>query len=266
MPTQFDLMKKEIDSHVQESKNVFDDYINDKCENFFSNLQVRLVKTVDDHLKIYCDKLAAQAVEIKGLRETNNILEGELLKIKKSNLEQGVHDRKRDIIISDLEVEGEPRDETQAVLEVKIRDNLVNKLDIPRAEVNKFVFTARHRLQKSRRGPPKVIAVICDLDHVNTVISAARKKGRDGQHIQNHLPQELQRWRNRCLYERKMLVDSGVQKSELRLREFKGFTKLQIKVNSEWEDKLVYKVALLDTVNFPVEFTNSQHQHPGGVH
>lgn len=258
--SQLEQMKQDINLHVGESKIVIDEYINAKCEAFFTTLEVRLLKTVDTHLKVYSDKIAAHEIEIKSLRDTNKLLEGELLKQKKANLEQGVHDRKRDIIISDLVDEGDPRDETPAKLEQKIKDNLVNKLDIPRAEVNKFVFTARHRLQKPKRGLPKVIAVISDLDHVNTIFTAARKKGRDGQHIQNHLPQELQRWKNRCLYERKQLVESGVQRSELRLREFKGFTKLQIKEGTEWVDKLVYKVAFLDTVNFPEEFTRSQYK------
>ena len=251
-------IKAEIDSYVEGEKSVIDAYINSKCEAFFDSLQERLVELVNTHLKAYTDTVAAQATEIKQLQDENNLLKGELLKVKRSNLEQGVHDRKRDVIISDLV---EEENETPQALETKIRENFVTKLEIPRNEVNEFVFTARHRLHKAKRGTTKVIAVLTDLDHVNKVILAARRKGKEGQHLQNHLPQELQQWRNRCLFERKQLTDSGVSKKDLRLRDFKGFTKLQRKQGLEWETILEYKVTFNDSENFPDEFVSAQRRH-----
>ena len=59
------------------------------------------------------------------------------------------------------------KEETPAQLDTKIRENFISKLNLDRAEVNKFVFTARHRLQIPKNGkPPKTIVVLLDLDHV----------------------------------------------------------------------------------------------------
>ena len=249
--------KQQLDSYVEESKSVIDAYINSKCNQFFDGLQERLVRLINTHLEAYNDLVKDQAEEIKLLKEENFLMKNEVLKMKKANLEQGVHDRKRDIIISGLE---EDAGETPQSLEVKIRANLVSTLDIPKAEVDKFVFTARHRLHKPKSGNAKVIAVLTDLDHVQRVISAARRKGKDGQHLQNHLPQELQKWRNRCLWERKQLIDDGAEKKDLRLRDFKGFTKLQQKNGADWDTLLEYKVTFDDSVNFPKDFIESQRQ------
>ena len=255
--------KAQMKIHVDDNKLVLDNYLEEKSNAFFEKLEIKLVKTFDNFLSEFKEKVVAdiqantdQIVSLRAESDRRDarleVLEKEVLKQKRGNLEQGVHDRKRDIIISDLELH---KDDTPTQVDAKIRNNFVNKLGLSTGVINDFIFTARHPLGKPKNGkPPKVIAVLLDLDHVNTVFNAARKKGPGGQHIQTHLPQELQKWKNRCLFERRNMLNSGADRSEVRIRDFKGFSKLQVKHDTiGWVDKLEYVVSLDDKVNFPEE-------------
>lgn len=247
--------KSQMRAHITQEKQALDDFLEQRTKSFWNSLETKLTATFNSFLenfkKTVNADLQANRNEIVNLRAENDVLRSEVLKQKKGNLEQGVHDRKRDVMISDLEIND---NETQSQLEAKICDNFVNTLGIPRSEVNKFVFKARHRLQKPRNGkPPKVIAVLLDLDHVNTVFTAARKKGAAGQHIQTHLPQELQMWKNRCLKERRRIIDGGCDRKDVRVRDYRGFSKLQVRQGDNFVDKLVYMVSLDEKVNFPDE-------------
>ena len=172
-------------------------------------------------------------------------LQHQVLIQKREALEQGVHDRKRDLMLSEIP---QDNDETPATLENKIRANFINKLSIPKTDVDKYIFTARHRLQKNAKSnkPPKVICVLVDLDHVNQVLDAARKKGKDGQHVQNHLPRALQQWKSHCLYQRRLLINNGCDVKDVRIRDRRGFTTLQMREGREFVDKLSYNVVVND--------------------
>ena len=248
-----------MDAHVESNKASVDEYINEKLGAFFTSLEEKLTKSFNK----LCEGFRESCLdEIRLLKEENTKkdtkikqLESAFLKIKKESLEQAVHDRKRNLMISDIPIQ---QNETNEMLEASIREGFVHQLGIPKPQVDKFVFSARHRLQPGKRGPPKVIAVLVDSDHVNTVLTAARKKGTQGQHIQTHLPTELGRWKSRCLYERRKLLDDGLDKKSVRIREMKGFSVLQVYNGAQWENRFEYTVSLDDSVNFPAEFINSQ--------
>ena len=255
--SELDNYKSEMSSHITAEKKTLEEFFASQATEFFSKLTEKFNVFITDFRNKVTVEIERNAAEISSLRERCNQkdvyidnLEKELLRQKRGNMEQGVHDRKRDVMIADIP---ESNGESPGVLEEKIRDDFVGKLGIPRVEVNKFVFTARHRLQKPKNGnkAPKVIAVLLDLDHANMVFTAARKKGRDGQHIQKHLPKELQDFKNRCLKIRREMIDGGVDKKDVRVWDFKGFAKLQVKEDGVFEDKLVYKMSLDSTVNFP---------------
>ena len=257
-----------MDAALVNGDTPLDKYLQDKMDKFFEDLQEKTMKWMTETLGAFRLEINAHIAEnkekIDTLREdTKNAmcmlreemhskdslilsLQAEIEKQKRASLEQGVHDRKRDLLLSDIPMS---RDETPASLENKIRENFVSKLDIPQTDVDKYIFTARHRLQKNENStsPPKVICVLVDLDHVNQVLAAARKKGRNGQHVQNHLPQALQKWKSHCLYQRRLLIDNGSDPKDVRIRERRGFTTLQIREGQQFSDKLTYVVSVYDT-------------------
>ena len=249
--------KSQLDAHVEAGKTDLETFFSGKADKFFGDLTERFNTFINEFKVKVEGEIKENRDEIAKLRDRCDekdrridLLEKWALEQKKGFLEIGVQDRKRNVMISDLP---ESEAETPAILQGKICDDFVTNLGIPRAEVNKFVFTARHRLQKSNHPtkPTKVIAVLQDLDHANMVFTAARKNGRKGQHIQKHLPTELQEWKNRCLKIRRDMIDGGLDTKEVRVWDSKGFAKLQVKESGTFTDKLIYKVSLDKADNFP---------------
>ena len=237
-------------------------YLKDRMDAFFKDLEEKTMKWMTETIQAFRVEMNNNIENLRthtqgavaGLHQeiakrdvAMEILKDSVVKMKQATLEQGVHDRKRDLLISDI-----PH-ETPAQLEKKVRDNFVTTLQLPQADVDKYVFTARHRLQANPRSnaPPKVIVVFVDLDHINQVLAAARNKGRQGQHIQTHLPRELQSFKSHCLHQRRLLIDTGRDQRDIRVRERRGFPVLQIKEGSAFVDKLWYVVNLNDNIPYP---------------
>jgi hypothetical protein len=261
-----------MDSFFAGGTTSLDKYLHSKVDTFFSGLEDKMMNWLTTSFVAFrteiSAKIAEQSAKIDTLRSDThqvvNTLKHELnqkeiyisglteviVGQKRATLEQGVHDRKRDIMVGNIKVD---TDETPAKLELKVRENFINTLNIPKRDVDSYVFTARHRLQNNGRGKaPNVICVLVDLDHVNQVLTAARKKGKEGQHIQSHLPRELQKWKHHCLYQRRLLINAGKDPKDVRVRDRRGFSVLQIKEGREYYDKLTYEVTLHDNTQFPV--------------